>query len=400
MFVMLPPMGSPLLSIAEARERVLAAVTRLEAEELPVERALGRVLAEDLIAASDVPGFASSAMDGFAVRSGPAGRELRVAGEARAGHPAQVGVSDGEAIRISTGAAMPGGADAVLQIELVDDRGDHVVLRDDVAHGRNVRGAGEDLRAGDRVLPAGALLGPAQLGIAVHAGRAGLRCARRPRVAVLATGDELAPPGAALAPGQVHDSNRVTISALAQRDGAELVLARDVPDEADATREAIAGALERCDVLLLSGGVSVGPHDHVKPALAQLGAEERFWRVALRPGKPTWFGVRGEKLVFGLPGNPVSAMVTYLLFARPALAALQGAEPPVPARVTLGRPLKAHAHRDECVRVRVEDGRAYSTGPQGSHILRSMALADGLVIVPRGEGLVLAEGTEVELLAI
>lgn len=393
-------MGSALLSIAEARERVLAAVASLESEELPVEDALGRVLAEQIRAAGDVPAFASSAMDGFAVRSGPAGRELRVTGEARAGHPAQIGVSDGEAIRISTGAAMPDGADAVLQQELAEDRGDSVLLKDDVAPGRNVRGAGEDLRAGDEVLPAGTPLGPAQLGIAVHAGRASVRCALRPRVAVLATGDELAPPGASLARGQVHDSNRVTIGALARRDGAEVVLARDVPDQADATREAIADALERCDVLLLSGGVSVGPHDHVKPALAQLGVEERFWRVALRPGKPTWFGTLGEQLVFGLPGNPVSAMVTYLLFARPALARLQGAEPPAPARVALGEPLTAHAHRDECVRVRLEDGRAYTTGPQGSHILRSMALADGLVVVPRGAGRVLAPGTEVELLAV
>lgn len=397
---MLPTMGPPLLSIAEARARVLAAVVSLESEELPVEDALGRVLAEQIRAAGDVPAFASSAMDGFAVRSGPAGRELRVTGEARAGHPAQSGVSDGEAIRISTGAALPDGADAVLQQELAEDRGDRVLLRDDVAPGRNVRGAGEDLRAGEEVLPAGTLLGPAQLGIAVHAGRAAVRCAHRPRVAVLATGDELAPPGASLAPGQVHDSNRVTISALARRDGADVALARDVPDEAGATREAIADALAHCDVLLLSGGVSVGPHDHVKPALAQLGVEERFWRVALRPGKPTWFGTLGEKLVFGLPGNPVSAMVTYLLFARPALARLQGAEPPAPARVALGEPLTAHAHRDECVRVRLEDGRAYTTGPQGSHILRSMALADGLVVVPRGEGRVLAPGTEVELLAV
>lgn len=398
---MLPPMGRPLLSIDEARERVLAAVAApLASEELPVEDALGRVLAEDIRAEGDVPAFASSAMDGFAVRSGPSGRVLRVVAEARAGHPAQVGVGDGEAIRISTGAAMPEGAEAVLQQELAEDRGDTVELQDEVAPGRNVRGAGEDLRAGDEVLPAGTMLGPAQAGIAVHAGRAVVRCSRRPRVAVLATGDELVPPGAPLGPGQVHDSNRVTIGALARRDGADVVLARDVPDDAGATREAIADALEHCDVLLLSGGVSVGPHDHVKPALERLGVEERFWRVALRPGKPTWFGTRGETLVFGLPGNPVSAMVTYLLFARPALAALQGARAAQPARVTLGEPLTAHPHRDECVRVRVEDGRAYSTGPQGSHILRSMALADGLIVVPRGERRVLAAGTEVELLAV
>ncbi len=164
------------------------------------------------------------------------------------------------------------------------------------------------------------------------------------------------------------------------------MLARVVPDHAAATRRAIGEALEGADVVLLSGGVSVGPHDHVKPALADLGVEERFWRVALRPGKPTWFGARGRTLVFGLPGNPVSAMVTFLLFARPALAALQWAEPPAAGRAILGERLLCHPDRDECVRVRLEDGTAYATGPQGSHVLLSMALADGLVVVPRGDG--------------
>src|SRR5262249_7381756 len=149
----------------------------------------------------------------------------------------------------------------------------------------------------------------------INAGRAALSCAQRPRAAVLATGDELRPPGAALADGEIHDSNLVTLEALAVRDGADPVLALHVPDDADATREALSRALEAADVVLLSGGVSVGPHDHVKGALAELGVEERFWRIALRPGKPTWFGARGDTLVFGLPGNPVSAMVTFLLFA-------------------------------------------------------------------------------------
>ena len=152
--------------------------------------------------------------------------------------------------------------------------------------------------------------------------------------------------------------------------------------------------------MILSGGVSVGPHDHVKPALAELGVEERFWRVALRPGKPTWFGARGRTLVFGLPGNPVSAMVTFLLFARPALAALQWAEPPAGGRAVLGERLMCHPDRDECVRVRLEDGKAFATGPQGSHVLLSMALADALVVVPRGAGRALAAGTEVELIAV
>ena len=398
--MILAPVTAPLLTIDEARDRVLQAVTPLPAEVVAVERALGLVLARDVAAAGDVPPFAGSAMDGFALRSGPAGRTLRLAGESRAGTPWSGTVGDGEAIRISTGAAMPAGADAVLQLELVTERDGTIVTGDDVAPGRNVRGAGEDLRAGTTVLRAGTRLGPAELGVAVHAGLAELRCAARPRVAVLATGDELVAPGEPLGPGLIHDSNRVTLAALAARDGADVVLARRVPDDLDATREAIGGALDEADVVLLSGGVSVGPHDHVKPALAALGVEELFWRVALRPGKPTWFGTREGRLVLGLPGNPVSAMVTYLLFARPALAALQGSAA-VPSRRTapLGEAVARHPQRDECLRVRLLDGRAFATGPQGSHVLHSMALADALAIVPRGEG-ELAAGADVELIEL
>ena len=389
--------GVALLSIEEARTRVLAATRPLAAEDVPVAAALDHVLAEDVTAAGDVPGFPNSAMDGFAVRSGPAGRRLRVVGESRAGAPAGVSVGDGEAVRISTGAAVPEGADAVLQVELAEDLGDAVVLGDDVAPGRNLRAPGDDLRAGEVVLRAGTRLGPAEVGIAVAAGRAAVRCALVPRVAVLATGDELRPPGAPLGPGQLHDSNGLTLAALARRAGADVVRTGQVADREDATRDAIAGALDACDVLVLSGGVSVGPHDHVKPALHGLGVEEVFWRVALRPGKPTWFGTRGATLAFGLPGNPVSAMVTFLLFVRPALAALQGAPGPPPrGHAALAQPLPRHPDRDECVRVRLDDGHAVVTGPQGSHQLSSMLGADGLAIVPRGEG-ELPAGAEVEI---
>ncbi len=388
-----------MLTVDQARQIVLAGSAPLEAEEVPVDDALGRVLAEEVRAAHDVPPFASSAMDGYAVRSGKSDRRVSVVGESRAGTPADVPVGYGEAVRISTGAALPVGADAVLQQELVELHDDAVTLLDEVQTGRNVRLPGEDVRAGELVLGPGRRLGPAELGVAVNAGRAALRCARRPRVAVLATGDELLPAGAPLGRGQIHDSNLVTLSALARREGAEVVLARHVPDHAGATRRAIEQALAEADVVILSGGVSVGPHDHVKGALADLEVEERFWRVALRPGKPTWFGARGRTLVFGLPGNPVSAMVTFLLFARPALSALQWAEPPAPTRAILGESLTPHPDRDECVRVRIEDGVAYATGPQGSHVLQSMALADALAVVPRGN-LALVAGDEVELISI
>jgi molybdopterin molybdotransferase len=209
-----------------------------------------------------------------------------------------------------------------------------------------------------------------------------------PRVAILATGDELRPPGAELGPGQIHESNGITLGALAADAHAEVALRQVVADDPGATRNAIKGALQAADVLILSGGVSVGPHDHVKPALDEQGVEERFWRVALRPGKPTWFGTKDDKLVFGLPGNPVSAIVTFLLFVRPALARLQHADPRV-TRITanLVEPVPRNPGRDEAVRVTLdEDRNARPTGPQGSHQLSSMLDADGLAIVAAGEG--------------
>jgi molybdopterin molybdotransferase len=386
------------LSIDEARTKVLATVRApLAAEDVPVQQALGRVLAEDVAAERDVPAFANRAMDGYAVRSGPAGRTLGIVGESRAGAPATVPVTDGEAVRISTGAALPEGADAVLQVELVTVDGVRVRLDDDVGPGRNIRPAGDDLRAGAVVLPKGTRLGAAELGLAVACGRASVACARVPRVVVLATGDELVAPGAPLGPGQLHETNGLTLSALATQAGADVVRATVVRDTEAETRDAIAKALAEADVLVLSGGVSVGPHDHVKPALQALGVDEVFWRVALRPGRPTWFGTRGETLVFGLPGNPVSAMVTFLLFVRPALAALQGA-PHDPDRFVarLTQPIPRHPDRDECVRVTMADGVVTPTGPQGSHQLRSMLGAAGLAIVPAGDG-ELAAGTPVEV---
>lgn len=391
------------LSIDEARASILAATRPLGAEDVRLGAAAGRVLAEDVAAAHDVPRFANSAMDGFAVRSGPAGRELRIVGESRAGAPFAGLVGDGEAARISTGAALPEGADAVVPVEQTREAGGdgpsagRVVVEAAASPGDHVRGAGEDLRASETVLRAGTRIGPAELGVGAGAGRGTLRVALRPRVAIVSTGDELMAPGEPLGPGQIHDSNALALAALAQQDGAEVVASLRAPDDRAGTVAALAEALEAADLVLVSGGVSVGPHDHVKPALEELGVAEHFWRVALRPGKPTWFGTRDATLVIGLPGNPVSALVTFVLFARPALAALQGAPPPRRSRVPLAHAVDRRAERDEAVRVRLDDeGRAHATGAQGSHVLSSMLGADGLAIVPRGEGQ-LDAGTLVEL---
>jgi len=391
------------LKISEARERVLAAVSPLPSEPVALANALDRVLAAELAATTDVPHFDNSAMDGFAVAPGPSRRLLRIAGESRAGLPATAPLGPGEAIRISTGAALPLGAGAVVRVEDVVENDGRIVLEVPVAPGENVRRAGEDLRAGTVVLRRGTTLGPAELAVAVGAGVAKVDVARRPRVAVLCTGDELREPGVPLGPGEIHNSNQIVLAALARKAGAEVVEARAVPDDRDSTERAFADALQRADVVIASGGVSVGPHDHVKPALAELGVEESFWRVLLQPGGPTWFGTRGSQLVFGLPGNPVSSHVTFVLFARPALLALQGVKQPLPPRgdATLSEPIVRRDRRERAIPVRLEGTdtgfRAVPLGLQGSHITSSLSGAAALAFVPPGEGAIDAGGhVEVE----
>jgi molybdopterin molybdotransferase len=392
-----------LIPIADARERVLAAVERLGHEDVALSEALGRVLAADVTSELAVPPFDSSAMDGFAVIAGPEG-DLEVVAEARAGHPADRPVQAGEAIAISTGAAVPEGATAVIPVERTEPAGGSVRVQASEP-GANIRRAGEDVAAGDVVLHTGDLLAPAALGVAASVGRAVVRCARRPRVALLVTGDELTEPGEPLGPGGIYSSNGYALAGQVERAGAELVLRERVGDTAAATRSAIGAALDGADVLVISGGVSVGPHDHVKAALAAVDVDERFWGVSLRPGKPTWFGTRGDKLAFGLPGNPVSAMVTFQLFVRPALAALQGADPGATRVVAeLAEPLARNPRREQAVRVRLTPGEprwlaAPTKAAQGSHVLTSMLGADGLALIAPGEGDARAgEQVEVELL--
>jgi molybdopterin molybdotransferase len=392
-----------LIAIAEARGRVLEAVRPLSAEPVGIADALGRVLAEPVESGISVPPFDSSAMDGYAVIAGDAG-QLELVDEARAGHPATTALRRGTAIAISTGAAVPDGATAVVQVERTERTGETVTVPATEA-GANIRRAGEDITAGEVVLRPGETLGPAAIGVAASVGRASVSCARRPRVALLVTGDELTEPGQPLAPGGIYSSNGYALAGQVERAGATVVMHEHVPDHAGTTLAALGAALDEADVVLVSGGVSVGPHDHVKDAFAHQGTEERFWGVSLRPGKPTWFGTKGQTLAFGLPGNPVSAMVTFQLFVRPALAALQGADPGI-TRTTarLARPVERNRQREQAVRVRLAAGDdGWQASPtkdaQGSHVLTSMLGADGLALIAPGDGDAPAgELVEVELL--
>ena len=395
-------MAADPLPIEEARRLVLDAVEPLDAESVPIERARSRVLAEAVASAADVPPFVSSAMDGFAVPTGESG-PLRITGESRAGHPFAGRVEPGTAVRISTGAVVPEGTGAVAMVE-ASVEADGTVTVPDLEAGANIRGAGEDIRRGQTVLEPGVPLGAAALGVAASIGRSQVVCARLPRVALLATGDELAAPGAPLGPGQIHSSNTPVLAALVEGAGGRVILGADVPDTAAGTRAALGRAIEEADVVCVTGGVSVGSHDHVKDAFAELGVRERFWRVALKPGKPTWFGVgpAGERRVacFGLPGNPVSAAVTFILFVRPALRALQGADPSTTRiRAELTEAVPRLTERTQALRCRLRAGtggwQVTPTGPQGSHQLTSMLGADALAIVAPGEG-ELAPGDPVE----
>jgi molybdopterin molybdotransferase len=391
-----------LLTIAEAERRVLSAAARLPLEEVDVEHALDRVLARDVVAAGAVPPFRSSAMDGYAVRAGASGRTLSVTGESRAGSPFSGACQDGEAIRISTGAAVPAGADAVIRQEDVTPNHGLLLTRADIPAGANIRAPGEDMDAGRMVLPTGTVLRAGELGAAVAAGLRTVTVSRRPRACVLCTGDELRAPGEPLGPGQIHNSNAPMLTALAARCGAVVSPARRLTDDRRATEIAVRTAIESSDVVILTGGVSVGPHDHVKPALASLGVREEFWGVAMQPGRPTWFGTIGATLVFGLPGNPVSAVVTFSLFARAAFAAIQGAltESPLDAEAELGEPVRQRPGREQAIRVRLRrvDGAtvAYPRERQDSHIIMSLVGPGALALIPAGEG-ALAKGTRVPL---
>jgi molybdopterin molybdotransferase len=405
-----------LIELEAARRLVLDRAVALVREDVDLSCALGQTLAEDITSSEMVPGFDNSAMDGFAVRASDTSAassasvlRLRTVDESRAGTPAQRVLEQGQAIAISTGAALPRGADAIVRVEDTRRVGAEVELRAAVAVGQHVRSAGDDIQADELVLTAGTPIGPFELGILASVGRAQVPCVRRPRVRILTTGDELLDPHEPFRPGAVRNANAYTVPALARSAGAAVEGVETVGDEPAATASAL-DAMLGCDLAIACGGVSVGSHDHVRRALDCAGVEQHFWRVALRPGKPTWFGTRArapgepDTLVFGLPGNPVSAIVTFLLFVRPALRALGGADPARERlRATFDEDYRKEPGRAEAVRCALElrdDGwHARSTGRQESHVLTSMLGADGLGILPTASaGVAAGEGIDVELL--
>jgi molybdopterin molybdotransferase len=383
---------------------VLERTQFLGAENVALIDCGGRVLARDIVASAPLPSFPSSAVDGYAVRAADAGKRLRVVGESAAGRPFERSLEPGTAIRILTGGVLPQGADCVVMMEEVELSGEVVIVPGGLKPGQNFHAPGADLREGEQVLPVGMQLGAAEIGLAAALGLAELPVGRRPRVALMSTGDELVEVGKEPARGQIPDSNRWALLAALREAGAEVRLLGIGPDEPDALRRLVVDALGGADVLVTSGGVSVGTHDLIKPLLESLG-DVHIGRVKLKPGKPFTFAtipgqpsptptlpLRGrERVAFGLPGFPVSSLVTFEVFVRPALRKMQGfaqlQRPTLPVR--LGYAARASGDRTEYQRVTLRrEGRdlvAVSTGSQSSSRLMSLAGAHALVRIPPGD---------------
>ena len=399
-----------MIPVEEALERILARVGVLGDEQVPLTRALRRVLAGSVVSSLDVPPWPNSSMDGYALRSADTRRasttapvRLLVSGRVAAGHVADRALVAGEAFRIFTGGPLPEGADSVIPQEDVSKDGDAIVVSRPVKTGDFIRPQGEDMRAGDGVLDRGRLLGPAEMGLLAALGRSQVRVLRRPRVGVLSTGDEIVDLGGQPGPGQILNSNTYSLMAQIDEAGGEPISLGVAADRLGDIEARLRWGLD-CDLVISSAGVSVGEHDFVKAALERLGAEQHFWLVDMRPGKPIAFATipsagRRALPVFALPGNPVSAMVTFELFVRPALLRLGGharlQRPIVWARADA--PIANPGRRRGYLRVTLSVGedsgyRARLTGDQSSGILRSMVAADGLAVVP-GDTTVEAGGT-------
>jgi molybdopterin molybdotransferase len=396
-----------MISIEEALELVLDGLSPLAADRAPIAEAAGRVVAEDARSAVDLPPFDRSAMDGYAVRAADTapGVPLRLAGGVAAGEVAATALVPGTAARISTGAALPPGADAILRSEDASDGNGTVTPARPVPPGCHVRFRGEDVRAGDVLAAAGSTLTLPRISALASAGVGEVAVHRRPRLHLLVTGSELLPLGAPPEPGRIHESNGLMVRLLAERAGAEVVDLGVVGDDRDATIAALESGLSS-DVLVVSGGVSVGPHDHVRPAFAACGVEEVFWRVRIKPGKPLWFGRRGETLVFGLPGNPLSTIVCFCVFIEPALRRLAGERDARP-RLQTGRLLtaaRAGDNRTTFLTASLRPGadgvlEAIPTERQGSHMTGALGESDGFAVAPDQAG-ELPAGAPVDVLPL
>lgn len=384
-----------MLSIDEARLRILEAFAPLTTLMLPIQEALGLTLAEDVSASMDLPPFTNSAMDGYAVRTSDTGDAqpgtpvwLRIAGTAAAGQPPQGMVSPGSAVRIMTGAPVPQGADAVVRFEEIDEssKSGWIGIQRAVCPGENIRPTGEDAKEGEVVLAAGVRIGPANIGLLAAVGRTRVVVHRRPRVAVLVTGDEVVEPGNPLRPGQIWNSNGPMVAAHIRHCGGEPLLLGVARDTSEAVRASLSQA-SGVDLLITTGGVSVGDYDVVKDVLQAEGRID-LWQVQIKPGKPLAFGRIGDTPLIGLPGNPVAAFVAFAQFARPAILTMLGRRdvriPTVPAQL-LDR-IDNHGGRRQFVRIRVElklNGYvARLAGRQGSGMLASLARANGLLVIP------------------
>lgn len=375
-----------MIPFPEARARGLAACSPLGTERVGLKEAPGRVLAEALVCPFDQPRFDNSQVDGYAVRTADAGPR-RVVGESAAGGPPPPEVRKGEAVRIFTGAPLPSGADAVaMQEDASLDSEGRVAFAPEPRKGENVRARGEEIAAGARFEVAGRPVTPPLVGLAASFGLSELAVYRKPRVVVVGTGSELVRPGTPLREGQVYASNPEAIAAALRLLGTTAT-AQIVRDEPDVLRDALRSVLdeERPDVLITIGGVSVGDHDLVRPTLANLGVEEILWRVSMKPGKPFYMGRKGEQRVFGLPGNPVSALVTFALLVRPALRAMLGvAEAEEEGEAVLGSTVERKDLRYEFLRATLRQTIATPVAVQGSHMQTGLAFADALIHVPDG----------------
>ncbi|OFW58757.1 MAG: hypothetical protein A2W01_01305 [Candidatus Solincola sediminis] len=387
-----------MLNVDEARNHVLESVGKLPLIEVPLLESLGLVLGEDIIAKDDIPPFDNSAMDGYALRqrdiegtSEGKPVSLRVTGDLPAGKAPTDSVAEGEAVRIMTGAPVPAGADTVVPVELTRAAAGSVLILEELAAGANIREAGEDVKVGQIVIAARTLVGPSEMGMMASLGCAKVKCFRRAVIGIISTGDELLPVGEELRPGKIRDSNSYTVYGMVKEAGAEPLRLGIVADQAGALEKTILDSVDLVDVFVTSGGVSVGDYDMVKDVLGKIG-EMNFWKVAMRPGKPQAFGqIRGKPL-FGLPGNPVSVMVSFEQFVRPALLKMMGRaqiyRPQVKA--ILDSPIGRKRGRAEFIRVIAEwrDGgyRVRVTGPQGSGILNSMVKGNALAILPEDTG--------------